>query len=220
MSLVSRMLLLVELADTSSVERDLAVATAVAAATGDGSFDPVLMSLRGLLKLSSGERDDASVSFADARQQAGDVLLQRLLVGRIEVSAWEMALDADGLHDSGRWLLDAAEHESPPYEALARSAVARAHQLSGDAVAARDAARTAISLAEEAGDRPATWRAYAAATTASEALGDSAEATTLRERGSEVLRAMVASLEGRELRRSFAGRTDVASLVDAEERSP
>ena len=218
MSLVSRMLLLVELADPSAVERDLAVASAVAPATGDGSFDPVLVSLRGLLQRSSGRRDDAIAAFTDARRRAGDVLLHRLQVGRIEISAWELASDADGLLDSGRWLLGSAEGTSPPYEAFARTAIARAHHLLGDPGAARDTARIAIGDAEGAGDLPATWRAYGTAAIASEALGDAGEATTLRRRGSEVVRAMLASIDDRGLRRTFAGRADVATLVDAEER--
>lgn len=153
----------------------------------------------------------------EAREQAEGALLPRLLVGRVEVAAWELAADADGLRDSGGRLLRSAEGESPPHEALARNAVARADHLAGEWATARDGAKVALGVAKLAEDLPATWRACSIADTASRALGEAGEARGLRRRSSEILRAMLSSLDDRELRRAFAGRADVAAVLDGEE---
>ncbi|MGH2635758.1 MAG: AAA family ATPase, partial [Actinomycetota bacterium] len=207
LSVLIRMLVHAELGADAPARRDLPLATSLSDGVGF-FFHPPLLSARGWLELAAADREPAVRSFSEGRRLAEGGLLHQLLCGRFEVRAWEAAADPDGLRDAAGWLLKVASGSSPPYEALATTALARADELEGDLGA--EAARTALRLAEEAGDLTVVWRACSLAASVAD---DPDDAARLRGRASEIVRFMVASLDDRELRDTFRGRPQVAALI-------
>ena len=213
-SLVFRMLVHAELTMSSSARRDLPLAVAL----GDDAADflhPVLAAARGWLQLESGDREQAVASFAGARQEAGTHLLPRYLAGRFEVRAWEAAQDGAALADSAARLMEVARGSSPPFEALGVWGQGRADQLAGGSFVA--GARSALSLAEAAGDRTILWRAFALAADAADAEGSADEAVHLRQEAASVVRSIAASLPEGPVRAAFLARADVALLMPESE---
>ena len=213
LSVFIRLFVYAELGADEPARRDLLAAMGLSDRLGT-FYRPPLFSARGWLELASGDRTSALASFSEARRQAEGGVFHELMCGRFELRAWEAVADVEGLADAGAWLLKAAEHESPPYAALGAWAVARADQLGGNPD--RDRARRALDLAERAGDRNVLWRACALA---GEVAEDPDGAARLRQRASEIVGSIAASLPEGALRDAYVARPDVADLLAAEDRA-
>jgi tetratricopeptide (TPR) repeat protein len=210
-----RILLFSELSAGSLAEQDLSAAGSLSDRIGGRFFHPPLVSARGWMELEAGRRSDAARAFADARREAEDGLFYRFVCGRFEINAWEATHDATRLRDAGEWLFDSADGSSPPHEALARYAIARADQMDGDVQAARERAGGALKIAEKTNDLTVAWRACFVSAMASEAMGDAGAAAEARLKGLVIVRSMASSLGDEELRDSFLARPDVATLRHA-----
>jgi hypothetical protein len=214
-ALLLRMLLHSELSARSLAEQDLSVAESLSDRIGGRFFNPPLGSARGWIELETGDPNRAVRIFADSRGEAEGRLLFRLLCGRFEISAWDDAQDATRLRDAGKWLMDSARGSSPPHEALATWAIARADLMDGQNRAALKRAWSALRIAQKVNDLPVAWRACSLVVSASQTIGDADATADAQRRGSEIVRSVVSSLGDDGLRDLFLARPDVATLLPA-----
>jgi tetratricopeptide (TPR) repeat protein len=204
-----RALLHAEISAPDLAEQDLSTARALVGRRGRGLFHPPILAASGWLQLASGDRDAARHTFEEARREARDSILHRLVCAWFELRAWGSVGDAPALRDAATWILGSDRHPGVSTEALASWSLALADALEGQKEAA-ERARAALDLAERAGDATVTWRA---ATLAADTSGDPAQSDFFRRRARDVVHGMADSLDDEELRARFLAQPAISALV-------
>ena len=193
--------------------QELATCWRISDEIGSSFYRPRLSVYEGWRELREGDREGARRWFVRGLEESGDVELDRVWNGWIEVLAWEEAEDADALEDVGTRLLADAGEDAPWFAMWGSYANVVAAALRGEWAEALSGAERLLESSAALGDRLLRWRAERLVARASTALGRRWDASATRAHAAEGVHAMAAGLPNEETRASFLSRPDMTEVL-------
>ncbi len=219
-ALAGRCVVLAELGARLRLAEDVGPALVMADAIGEWVFRGPLLAARGWSEASHGTLEAAQASFEAASESAAGAPFPEMLVGRFQVLAGEVSGDPDVLAAAADRIVVASRNQSPPFQAWAAFGSALATMHRGHPAEAAVQAREALELASTARETPVRWRSLALLGQALSAVGRETEAKAAQSEAADVLASIIGELEDDELRTAFAGRSDVAMVMQMTEPEP
>ncbi len=210
---VWRSVVLAELGDIRPLADEIAIGLERTAATEERVHRGPLLAARGWMEAADGDPERALATFDEASAAVAGMRFPAFLAGRLMLLAGTSVDSTEIVALAANRIALAASNDGPPLQAWARFGAGLAAMHRGDIAVAENETRLALATALAVGEMPIVWRSGALLADALDALGRRVDAVAVRRDAASALSPVIAGLGDADLRSTFAGRSDVSSVI-------